>query len=143
MSETGPPAENRAAPEDARCPQCGCPRDATDRFCRRCGRSFEPASEVAGAEKAGAQVVVAQAVTERRARTNWLDTRWGVWLLLSALGPFALPVLWRSRRFTRFGKIAVTLLVVVLTAALVWLLYLVIAALVRSLRELHQLLQGL
>jgi len=86
---------------------------------------------------------MAQAVPERRKWTKWLDTRWGVWLLLASLGPFAFPVLWRSRRFTRAGKVLVTLLVSALTVLLVWALYVVILMLVRTLQELHQLTKGL
>ncbi len=86
-------------------------------------------------------MIVAQAVPEHGERANWLDTGWGVWLLLAAIGPFALPVLWRSRRFTAFGKIAITLLVIVLSVAIVCALWVVLAMLVGTLRELFQLLQ--
>lgn len=169
MSQTGSLAENPAVPEDARCAGCGCRRDATDRFCRQCGRPFGPMIETAqtaqplsgpgcdvasGGEqlahtaqregqKQGAAVIVAQLVPERHPRTNWLHTRWGVWLLIAALGPVALPWLWRSRGFTRFGKIVVTLLVIVLTVAIVWALGVVVAMLVRNLQGLFQLLQGM
>lgn len=105
------------------------------------GKQLAYTAQRAG-QRQGAAVIVAQLVPERRPRANWLQTRWGVWLLIAALGPLALPWLWWSCGFTRFGKIVVTLLVLVLTVAIVWTLWVVVAMLVRNLQGLCQLLQG-
>ena len=59
-------------------------------------------------------------------------------LLFAALGPLALPMLWRSRRFSRFWKIVLSAAVAVLTAAVVWLLWLAVAMFVEALRQLYQ-----
>jgi hypothetical protein len=42
-------------------------------------------------------------------------------LLFVALGPLAIPILWRSDRFSRFWKIVLTVLVLVVTALVLWL----------------------
>ena len=47
-----------------------------------------------------------------RTRTAWWERPWVVLtLLFLVIGPFALPLLWRSRRFNRPWKIALSIIV--------------------------------
>lgn len=67
---------------------------------------------------------------------NPIYRRWVVLVLLfAALGPLALPLLWRSPHFSRGWKIALTAAVLVLTAVLVWLLWITAAMFVRRVQE--------
>ena len=51
----------------------------------------------------------------------WWESPWVVLpLLFVVLGPFALPLLWRSRRFTRPWKTALSVVVVGITLFAVW-----------------------
>ena len=51
-------------------------------------------------------------------------SRWKVLaLLFLVLGPLALPVLWKSPRFSRAGKSVLTILVAIQTVAVIWLLW--------------------
>lgn len=47
------------------------------------------------------------------------------------LGPLALPLLWRSPRFNRAWKTALTLAVIIFTVVMVWLTWETNAALIR------------
>ena len=62
-------------------------------------------------------------------------------LLFSVLGPFGIPLLWRSRRISLLWKNVLTILVLVVTALLLWVLWLVVQPLIASLRELDELLR--
>ena len=58
-------------------------------------------------------------------RPSWWDRPWFIVLMLFlVLGPLALPLLWRSRQFSPGWKIALTVLVTVLTGWLCWKLWL-------------------
>ena len=102
------------------CPQCSAVLGAGEGRCPRCG-----AAETAGPLSA-----------RRKRRRDMAESRGMVLLLLFAvLGPLALPVLWRSTRFSRAWKIALTVLVVIATGVVVWLLWFVVHLFVESLRE--------
>jgi hypothetical protein len=62
-------------------------------------------------------------------------SRWQVLaLLFLVLGPLALPVLWKSPRFSRAGKFVLTILVVIQTFAVIWLLWYVVSRFLYELR---------
>ena len=82
------------ASETLACSACTQQLDPTDSFCRHCGR-------------------------RRGAKTRLYHQRWFVLVsLFLVVGPFALPLLWRSPRFSRSQKIVITGLQLVF----VWLL---------------------
>jgi nitrate/nitrite-specific signal transduction histidine kinase len=62
-------------------------------------------------------------------------------LLIFVLGPFALPLLWRSTRFSLVWKNILTALVLGLTVLLLWILWFVIQQVVGPLRQLEELLR--
>lgn len=58
--------------------------------------------------------------SEATAPSSWYYRPWAVLaLLFLVLGPFGLPLLWRSPSFTRGWKIALTVVMVVYTLMLV------------------------
>ena len=78
------------------CQRCYAALDAADNYCRHCG-------------------------TPTAGRPAWWESPWFVLpMLFLVLGPLALPMLWRSRRFTLLWKGVLTVLVVGLTALLLW-----------------------
>jgi hypothetical protein len=99
------------------CPTCRAPVDTTDRYCRRCGAALGSLSA--------------------RQPRRW-DSPWIVLTLLFLVaGPFALPLLWFSRRFTAFWKIVLTLLVLAITAYIGWQVWQIYQQLAKSLQELQ------
>lgn len=57
-------------------------------------------------------------------------------MLFVILGPLALPLLWRSRQFTRFWKIALTVIVAGVTVYVGWALYAFLNHTLEPLRDL-------
>ncbi len=58
-------------------------------------------------------------------------------MLFAGLGALALPLLWRSRRFSMLWKVILSVVVVAYTAAVLWLIwYLVEVMILAPIREL-------
>ena len=88
------------------CRKCQTAIDVSDNYCRHCGLPT-----------AAGQAGVAA----------WWESPWLVLVLLFVvLGPLALPLLWRSRRFTRPWKIALSVIVVGVTLYTVWQVWLAV-----------------
>lgn len=116
------------------CPHCSGVLDVGDGICRDCGAGTgRPPSEASPQSPA----VAAQPVFDRpRPRPDMAERPGMVLVLLFlVLGPLALPVLWRSSKFSPAWKIALTILVVIQTVIVVWLLWYVIYLFIESLRE--------
>ncbi len=68
---------------------------------------------------------------------RWYHSVWFVLLsLFLVLGPLGLPLLWRSTRFSRWSKVALTLVMVLYTCGLI--LY-IRAAFLESMRHFDEL----
>ncbi len=91
-------------PTPATCAGCGAFVPAHAAYCSQCGRPMHPTDAPAGR------------------KPKWYYNQWLILFLLTpvALGPFALPLLWKSPRFTPAAKLVLTLLTLVWTAAFVW-----------------------
>ncbi len=132
------------------CRQCHAVLDAGDQFCRQCGVSTADAillpgesdagppqprprrssriglSVLLGKGHAGPPPRPSPAAAPRRPeqRVPFWENVWVVLvMLLGVVGPLALPMLWRSRQFTLFWKIVLTVVVVAITALIVAVLY--------------------
>jgi uncharacterized membrane protein len=82
------------------CRKCTVAIGASDNYCRHCGTPT-------GTGRAGSAA--------------WWESPWVVLpLLFLVVGPFALPLLWRSRRFTRPWKIALSIITVGVPLFIVW-----------------------
>ena len=65
-------------------------------------------------------------------RPRWYYRPWWVFLMLFAvLGPFGLPLLWKSPSFSRWSKIALTVAVAAYTILLVEAVLIAIRAVIR------------
>jgi hypothetical protein len=106
------------------CRQCAAALDADDNYCRRCGTPTH----------VGVMLGIAPAV---KLSAIWESPLVILPMLFFVLGPLALPLLWRSSRFTRHWKIALTSFVVAWTVALVWATWVIVQ---RSLTPLLEVL---
>jgi hypothetical protein len=96
------------------CRRCGAALDAANNFCCRCGR---PTGQ----------------------QPQWWESPWMVLpMLFLVLGPLALPMLWRSRRFTRPWKWVLTILVTMMTLFLLWVISLEVQQTLKVLRALEK-----
>jgi hypothetical protein len=109
------------------CPQCCAVLDASDNFCRHCG---QPTRESADGRSG-------HIVTTPK-KSSWVESRATVLVMLFVvLGPLALPLLWRSREFSLPWKIVLTVVMVALTALILYLIWYVIYQSLEPLRRLH------
>lgn len=79
-----------------RCWRCDHPIDAADRYCRRCGQG-------------------------QGAWLPWYYRPLGILVLaLTALGPFVLPLVWRTPRLDRRGRWVATAFVLAVSGYILW-----------------------
>lgn len=117
------------------CLRCRGVLDAEDNYCRRCGTASGVLDSRSAAFPAGVESGPATPL-------RFWESRWIVLtLLFVVLGPFAIPLLWRSRRFTLLWKNIVTVLAVLQTVLVLWMLWVIMQQLVGPLRELEELLR--
>jgi len=113
--------------------QCYTMLDVGDNFCRQCGAAT-------GNVPTGGRAAPGSAAYRSETKPGWSESPW---IVLSSLflfvGPLALPMLWRSRRFSTTWKIALSVLVAALTVLVIWLMWYVIAKAVQPLSELREL----
>jgi len=125
------------------CHRCFAVLDLGDNYCRYCGTPTVPAA-AAQQSAALAGRTAGPLPVEPRARPGVADNPWAILAMLFVfLGPLALPMLWRSRSFNRAWKTILTILVVLFTAAVTWLLWHTIQSIVEPLRELREIRKGL
>ena len=65
---------------------------------------------------------------------KWYLKWWSVIAALLILGPFAFPFLWKSKDFNLFWKLAITVVVTVITAALVWSTWAIVQMMINQFR---------
>jgi len=98
------------------CRQCFETLDLGDNFCRHCGTLTDVG---VGLVKVGRlPAPTSTAIPERP--LGWTENAVIVLLALSLIGPLAIPMLWRSRRFTRGWKIGLTVAVLAVTVFACW-----------------------
>jgi hypothetical protein len=91
------------------CPQCSAEVDAAATQCPRCGARLSLS-------------------TPAGPRRDMLDNPWVVLaLLFLATGALGLPFLWRSKGFSPLAKVVVGVAVIIYTAILLWVFFLVMA----------------
>jgi len=118
------------------CPRCSTQIDVCDNFCPHCGgavREFVPLPP------GHAPISKEKAIASR---TKLCDNPWFVLsLMFLALGPFALPLLWRSRGFSPFWKTLLTVVMLAFTALLVFAIWFIVTQSQNILDEL-KLIEG-
>jgi len=108
--------------EEIVCRRCRAALDVEDNFCRLCGAATREGPTAQGPDSAAAPTFDFPPTGEAP-DAKLRDNRAVVLAMLFAvLGPLAIPMLWRSARFSRAWKIALTVLVAAVAVMLVWLL---------------------
>ena len=91
-----------SSPTANACPLCGAATPGPAAFCSQCGQPLAGVPRPAPA------------------KPRWYYNVWFVlFMLFFVVGPFGLPLVWKNPRFSRWIKIALTLVMVVYTMALV------------------------
>lgn len=72
-------------------------------------------------------------------RNSKLFSAWGVFWILLVLGPFGLPVLWLSPRFSTTLKLIITLLLIVITYLLTKYTAVLFGTMTEHIRELQSI----
>jgi hypothetical protein len=83
-------------PSPTQCWSCGARLDADDRYCRRCGEG------------------------QGDFLSWYYRPLWIVALALTALGPFVLPLIWKTPRLDRTGKWLASAIVIMFTVYIAW-----------------------
>jgi ribosomal protein L40E len=114
------------------CRRCFTLLEVEDNYCRRCGT---PTARVQAAWAAESPA----SAQPPKPGGKLLEGRITVLTMLFAvMGPLALPLLWRSPRFSLAWKIALTLLVLLLTGIVIGLFSYVVQMTLAPLKELQQ-----
>ena len=116
------------------CPQCFTALELGATFCRHCGARRDRPTAEAAREHVTEWPKPAQDLAERRGMV--------LLLLFVVLGPLALPVLWRSSKFSGAWKLFLTLLVLIFTVVVVWVLWYVLSMFIEALEEYEILGSG-
>jgi hypothetical protein len=112
------------------CRGCFAILDVEDRFCRHCG---EPT--VGGENRP-----VGRLASPTATRSAWSESPWVVLpMLFLVLGPFGLPMLWRSRQLSRMAKTVATTIVAGITLLIFAMIWHSLNTSLAPLRELHTL----
>lgn len=120
------------------CPRCKAGLASLDVPCRQCGWQ-ETAFHRTGDEALSVPAAASPADSAGLGEPPWLhDRRWVLLLLFAGLGPFGLPWLWRSRAFSGWQKLLLTVAVLALTVLVVVLGWWVVG----QLRELYRLMRS-
>ncbi|MGD0900184.1 MAG: hypothetical protein ABR915_20300 [Thermoguttaceae bacterium] len=107
------------------CRRCYAVLDAGDNYCRHCGTPTAPG--IPAAPDAPARP------------PGWSESPWFVLpMLFLIFGPLAIPLLWRSRRFTLVWKSVLTVLVLAVTVYVCWGVWFVLQPVFRSLDQLKK-----
>ena len=113
-------------PTPSTCAGCGALVTARAAFCSQCGQPLR-----------GTAVPAPK-------KSKWYYNRWVVLLMLTpvALGPLALPFLWKSPGFSRTAKLMLTLITLAWTTAFVWYVMVrVVPAVQNEMRGLQSIYQ--
>jgi hypothetical protein len=94
------------------CGRCSELLDPGDNFCRHCGWMTQVGAAMVKIGRLPAPVP--------EKPLSWAENAVIVLLALCLIGPLAIPMLWRSRRFTRGWKIGLTLAVLAVTVLACW-----------------------
>jgi hypothetical protein len=127
--------------QKAVCYCCYAVLDIGDNYCRHCGA---PTANLAGSSPGGSATasrgVNPAAASTAAPQPRSSESPWIVLpLIFLILGPFGLPLLWRSRRFTLLWKSIVTIVVLGLTAMILWGIWFILHQALAPLREFDQL----
>jgi ribosomal protein L40E len=122
------------------CHGCYAVLDAADNYCRHCGTSTAERTGLSDGKSSAASFDAKHSFAPRIQQAKWSESPWIILpLLFLILGPFALPLLWRSSHFTLVWKSVLTIIMVGLTVFMLWSIWCLLHQTLVQLRELDQL----
>lgn len=87
--------------------------------------------------------VNAEVVDATLKKPDLIDNKWVILaLLFLVLAGFGIPFLWKSKAFSKTGKILLTLVMIVYTAVILWLICVASMFLMEQLSELKSIFSG-
>lgn len=118
------------------CPQCGAELAPQLTACPRCRAALRASvTRPNGMVDSDQPPVMAEEVTTEPKRDKWLDNKLFILgMLFGATLFLGFPWLWKSRAFTRGGKVLITILVLVETVLVFWAFFAVMAWSYRTIR---------
>jgi hypothetical protein len=126
--------------ETAVCHGCYTELADDDNFCRHCGNPTGNLADLSEGDTPTASYVARPDFSRLAQPARLSESPWVVLpVLFLILGPLGLPLLWRSRRFTTGWKIALTVVMVCMTAFLVWSVWYSLHQAMASLQQLDKL----
>lgn len=103
-------------PEHVVCPRCGRPVDATDRFCRACGRKLGESS-------------------------SWLYHPWTIlFLALVVVGPFAIILVWKAPNMSPGVRAVLAVVIIAYTIVCFYLSWEIFIYTYRHFKELGEIM---
>lgn len=123
------------------CRRCYTVLDSRDNFCRQCGLPTRKLEGWLSETGPRAPAITAPGTAPAPSPlAGFVENPWVVLgMLFFVLGPLALPMLWRSRRFNRIWKLVLTILVIVVTVVGLWLAWHQLNQALAPLRELDKI----
>ena len=107
------------------CLRCGTRLDPADNFCRHCGDATQSSS-----------TGISPGLRRTANKPRFSETRLGIlFILFVGLGPLGLPFLFRSKVYSRSEKIGLTVLLIMVTVLLVYLLWYTVTMFLDALAE--------
>ena len=108
------------------CASCGATTMAETTYCSHCGQRLDPTTQ------------------RTPPKSKWYYNVWFVLFILTpiVLGPFGLPLLWKSPNFSRTAKLTWTAVTMLWTGLFIWYVMLrVVPAVTNEFQQLNSVLQ--
>jgi hypothetical protein len=122
------------------CHGCYAVLDATDNYCRHCGTPTVIQAALSEGDLPAASFATPPAFAPRTQPAKLSESPWVVLpLMFLVLGPFGLPLLWRSRRFTLLWKGVLTAIMAAVTVFFLWSVWFSLHQMLAPLQELDRI----
>jgi hypothetical protein len=122
------------------CRGCYAVIEAVDNYCRHCGTPTIDVTGMPNGNRAARPFSGELGSASSTQQSRLSESPWVVLpMLFLVLGPLALPLLWRSRRFTLPWKVALSVVMAGMTVFLLWSIWFSLQQSLAPLRELEKL----
>lgn len=123
-------ATNKPTVLDLLCPRCSSVIQARDTHCANCGAEIATSND---------PIQLSGNQDDTVGPDPLVDNRWFVLgLLFLALAGFGLPLLWKSSAFSPLGKIVLTIIVLLYTLLLIWLIVVGLQQIFAQIQQLRE-----
>ena len=103
---------------------------------------YNEVMDVQGFPPQAPEPVLTSSSSATKSQSKWYYNIWFVLLMLFfVLGPFGLPLVWKNQKFSRWVKIALTIITIVYTLLLIGMTARMARAVMEELRQFNSTLQ--